>query len=254
MVTLTGDVTVPLEAFCVGWSRSGRTFWYAVIMLNPSRGHRGNDGLNPAHEPRPGTYQTRVVDYGGVDRAAGDAALDAYAELYGRVERRLFADVAAGGSATSLKSAYLQRHGIPARMFNGVRVSLEGKVASVREQQKLRMDYLQRRIARAERQVSDAAERGRRGQVHQKSRRLASLRHRLSALEGDISENRVRLCFGSKRLWRKQHDLEANGYASHQEWLRDWHEARSNEFFCWAVEMRRRVASFAWLLLPVTAR
>ena len=187
--------------------------------------------MNPAHEPRPGTYQTRVVDYGGVDRAAGDAALDAYAELYGRVERRLFADVAAGGSATSLKSEYLQRHGIPTRMFNGVRVSLEGKVASVREQQKLRMDDLQRRIARAERQVSDAAERGRRGQVHQKSRRLASLRHRLSALEGDIAENRVRLCFGSKRLWRKQHDLEANGYASHQEWLRDWHEARSNEFF-----------------------
>ena len=231
MVTLTGDVTVSLEAFCVGWSRSGRTFWYAVIMVNPSRGHRGNDGLNPAHEPRPSTYQTRVVDYGGVDRAAGDAALDAYAELYGRVERRLFADVAAGGSATSLKSEYLQRHGIPARMFNGVRVSLEGKVASVREQQKLRMDDLQRRIARAERQVSDAAERGRRGQVHQKSRRLASLRHRLSALEGDIAEDRVRLCFGSKRLWRKQHNLEANGYASHQEWLRDWREARGNEFF-----------------------
>ena len=39
------------------------------------------------------------------------------------------------------------------------------------------------------------------------------------------------LCFGSKRLWRKQHHLEANGYASHQEWLSDWREARSNEFF-----------------------
>jgi len=39
------------------------------------------------------------------------------------------------------------------------------------------------------------------------------------------------LCFGSKRLWRKQHNLPENGYSSHEEWLRDWREARSDEFF-----------------------
>ena len=39
------------------------------------------------------------------------------------------------------------------------------------------------------------------------------------------------MCFGSKRLWRKQYHLEQNGYASHAEWLRDWREARSDEFF-----------------------
>ena len=83
--------------------------------------------------PEIGTYQTRISDYAGVDRAAGDAVLAAYAELYGLVERKLFADVAAGRSAASLKSDYIREHGIPARMFNGVRVSLEGKVASVRE-------------------------------------------------------------------------------------------------------------------------
>ena len=177
------------------------------------------------------TYQTRVREYAGNDREAGDAALSAYAELYGRVERKLFADVAAGRSAASLKSEYIKKHGIPARMFNGVRVSLEGKVAAVRESQRLQQDSLQRRIARAERQVSDAAEHGSLDQVHQKKRRLANLRHRLAALEADIAEGRVRLCFGSKRLWRKQHHLEVNGYASHHEWLRDWRDARSDEFF-----------------------
>ena len=155
----------------------------------------------------------------------------ACATLYGRAQRKLFADVAAGSLAASLKGAYLKRYGIPARMFNAVRVSLEGKVASVREQQKLRADALGRRIARAERQVSDAAERGRRDQVHQKKRPLANLRVRLAGLEGDIAEGRVRLCFGSRRLWRKQHHLEANGRASHQEWLRDWRDSRSDEFF-----------------------
>ena len=68
-------------------------------------------------------------------------------------------------------------------------------------------------------------------QVHQKRRRLANLRHRLVGLEADIAAGRVRLCFGSRRLWRKQHHLEQNGYASHAEWLRDWRDARSNEFF-----------------------
>ena len=94
------------------------------------------------------TYQTRSAVYEGIDRSVGDAALSAYAELYGWVQRKLFADVAAGRSAASLKSEYIKKHGIPARVFNGVRVSLEGKVSAVRAAQRLRVDGLERRIAR----------------------------------------------------------------------------------------------------------
>ena len=177
------------------------------------------------------TYQTRIRDYSRIERAAGDAALSAYAGLYGRVQRKLFAQVAAGRSAASLKNEYLGRFGIPARMFNGVRVSLEGKVASVKEQQKLRVDSLGRRIVRAEGQISDAAQHGRWDQVHQKSRRLAALESKRAKLQADMAAGRVRLCFGSKRLWRKQHNLAKNGYSSHDEWLRDWKDARSDEFF-----------------------
>ena len=176
------------------------------------------------------TYHTRVRCYATGERADGDAALDAYAELFGQVERRLFAEVAAGRSAASLKSEYLKRYGIPARMFNGVRVSLEGKVASVKEQLLLRVDSLRRRIALAQRQIADA-ERRRWDQVHQKRRRLGNLQSKLAVLEADIAEGRVRLCFGSRRLWHKQHHLEQNGYASHDEWLTDWRDARSDEFF-----------------------
>ena len=164
-------------------------------------------------------------------RSAGDAALSAYSELYSRVQWKLFADVAAGRSGKSLKRAYLKRYGIPGRMFNGVRVSLEGKVASVREQQKLRTHDLSARIKRAEKQAAGLAEPGSWDQVHQKKRRLANLRRRLAALEADIGVGRVRMCFGSRRLWRKQHHLTANGYSSHSEWLRDWQTARSDEFF-----------------------
>ena len=157
--------------------------------------------------------------------------MSAYAELYGQVQRKLFAQVAAGRPAVSLKSEYLKRYGIPARMFNAVRVSLEGKVASVQEQQKLQLDSLGRRIVQAESQITDAVQRGRRDQVHQKRRRLANLRYRLAGLQDDIGAGRVRLCFGSKKLWRRQRNLVENGYSSHEEWLRDWREARSGEFF-----------------------
>ena len=177
------------------------------------------------------TYQTRIADYAGVNRSAGDAALSACAELYGQVERKLFAEMAAGRSVALLKSTYLERYGMPARLFNAVRVSLQGKTVSVRKRQKLQVESLRRRISRAEKQIVQAEQRGRLEQVHHKRRRLAHLKHRLARLEADLAAGRLRLCFGSKRLWRKQYHLEVNGYGSHEDWLRDWHDARSSEFF-----------------------
>ena len=131
-------------------------FWYDVIMVRLNRGYSASTGLNPSHGPLVSTYQTRIADYGNVEPTHGEAALAAYAELYGRVQRKLFADFSAGELPASLKRVYLQRYGIPARMFNSLRVSLEGKVSSVRETMVLRRDGLERRIARAEREVDKA--------------------------------------------------------------------------------------------------
>ena len=214
-----------------GLERYEHEFWYDGIMVRRNRGHSASTGLNPLHGPLVSTYQTRIADYGDVEPTHGEAALAAYAELYGRVQRKLFADFSAGELPASLKRVYLQRYGIPARMFNGLRVSLEGKVSSVRETMALRRDGLERRIARAEREVDKAVKGDRWAQVHHKRRRLANLRFRLAGLEADVAAGRVRLCFGSKRLWRKQYELEVNGYGSHEEWLVDWRESRSDEFF-----------------------
>ena len=132
MIKQTDDARCRLRYFAV--RATPRAFRYDVIMALHRSGHHVSAGLKPAQEPLVSTYQTRIADYVDMDRLEGDAALAAYAELYGRAQRKLFADVSAGWSATSLKSTYLQRYGMPARMFNAVRVSLEGKVASVKEQ------------------------------------------------------------------------------------------------------------------------
>ena len=47
--------------------------------------------------------------------------------------------------------------------------------------------------------------------AHQKRRKLHNLELRLSSLDADIAAGRVRPCFGSRKLWQMQFNLEANG-------------------------------------------
>ncbi|CAB4242852.1 protein of unknown function [Methylacidimicrobium sp. AP8] len=61
------------------------------------------------------------------------SCLDAYAALYGRAQRTLFARMRAGVPLNELKRSFLRRFGLTARQFNAIRVELEGKIASIRE-------------------------------------------------------------------------------------------------------------------------
>ena len=206
-------------------------FCYHCSMARNRKPRRQSADSSAGYIPQTRTYQTRIAVYEGIDRAVGDAALSAYAALYGQVQRKLFAAVAAGGSAVSKKREYIEKHGIPARLFNAVRITLDGKVSAVRESQLLQLDSLRRRVSRAAKQVLEAEQGCQWRQVHGKRRRLANLKFRLSGLEADLAAGRVRLCFGSRKLWRKQYDLKANGYASREAWREEWREVRSNEFF-----------------------
>ena len=177
-------------------------------MARNQKRRRQSADSSEGYIPQTRTYQTRIAGYGDIDRSDGDAALSEYAALYGKVQRELFAAVAAGRSAVSKKSSYIEEHGIPARMFNAVRITLDGKVSAVRESQLLQLDSLRRRVSRAEKRVLEAEQGCQWRRVHAKRRRLANLKFRLSGLEADLAAGRVRLCFGSKKLWRKQHQLE----------------------------------------------
>ena len=184
------------------------------------RKRRGEDGVPP------GTYETRLRLGDGES-----AALRCYAELFCRLERKLFAGLEAGGPVTDLKREYIREHGIPARMFNSVHASLRGKVLSRRESLALQGDMLASAIRRAQRVLGQVRKRGDRCSVHHKQRRLESLRVRLAQVEQDIAEGKVRLCFGSRKLFRAQHHLEANGYGGHEEWLAEWRRRRDDSFF-----------------------
>ena len=135
-----------------------------------------------------------------LDRNSGDGLLSAYAELYCRIQRKLFAEVSAGWSAVFVEAGipgalpdtgpYVQRHpGVPGGQgglgkgaaADGVGMNWHGALPGPRCR-------------------SDQAGDGVRGEwLHQKRRRLGNLKSRLEKLESDIESGRIRLCFGSKR-------------------------------------------------------
>ena len=96
------------------------------------------------------TYHTRISD---PDERL-DEELGGYAEVYGRAERALFADLARGGDAAALKSEYLIRFGLTARQFNAIAINLKGKIASIRERRDGLIDEAKARIKTAEQVIA----------------------------------------------------------------------------------------------------
>ena len=173
------------------------------------------------------TYQTRLDV-----TPEQEATLQAYAALYGHAERSLFAALCKGRTVNDLKREFLPRFGITARQFNALRVGLEGKIDAIKERRPELIAQAKQRIRKAETVIARLATRATgTNKLHQKKRRLATLKARCAALEADHAAGRVRLCFGSKRLYRAQFELEANGYADHAAWKADWQRVRSSQFF-----------------------
>lgn len=173
------------------------------------------------------TYQTRLV----LD-AAQAAALDAYASLYGKAERSLFAAMRSGQGMNDLKREFLPRFGLTARQFNALRVGLEGKIDSIKARRPELIAELQGRVKQVAKVVAKLALRPTQAaKLHQKKRCLHILQTKLDALQADHKAGKVRLCFGSRRLFNAQFDLQANGYADHTEWKADWIDARCDQFF-----------------------
>ena len=203
-----------------------------------------------AAEPKAFTYQARLI----VDPTI-EAALEAYAGLYGHAERCLFAAMGRGGDPDKIKPAFSREHGITARQYNAIAAGLKGKIAGIKERRTGLIEECAGRIKKAadvikklskkpkkpkvpKGQAPDAealakyqaAEDKRKSSLHHKKRRLTMLASRQAALLADDAAEIVRIAFGSRKLFRAQFDLITNGYETHADWLNDWHAARSSQF------------------------
>src|SRR6185295_15647202 len=161
-----------------------------------------------------------------------DTLLRKMAELLSQVERTLFRDIASGQKAGDLKSSYLKRFKITARQFNSCRVQIEGKIDSIHELRKQQIIERRNHIQSLEEKIKKQRnKKARASQLHQKMRRLSRLQAKQRKLEQDHEEKKIRLCFGSKKLFQEQFYLEENGLHSHKEWKEKWQKARNSSFF-----------------------
>jgi IS605 OrfB family transposase len=184
--------------------------------------------LKPKHNTPIFTHQTRV---------SGDsetlAVLDNYASLYGKTERSLFAALQkAGVDLNDLKRQFLPKFGITSRQFNALRIGLQGKIDSIKARRPDLIINLQTKIKSAEKLAAKLSLYMHQAQkLHQKKRRLENLKTKLVEMQKDEASGIVHLCFGSKKLFNAQFNLEENSYKTHDDWLSDWQAARNSQFF-----------------------
>lgn len=60
----------------------------------------------------------------------------------------------------------------------------------------------------------------------QRLSRINRLKQKRDVLERNIQNGKVSVCFGTKKLFKAQWFLEENGFASHEEWLKTFHQNR----------------------------
>ncbi len=169
------------------------------------------------------TYQTRLH----IDDSA-DHILSSYAELFSQVEHHLFKAKVLRTDPNTCKREFLKRFGITGRQYNACRITLQGKIESIKERNHLQIAELEEKIKALEIKVKKIRNPF---TAHQKKRHLIRLKDKLESLKTDRDQNIIRLCFESKKLFHAQFALEENGFSHHEEWRAAWQQERKSEFF-----------------------
>jgi hypothetical protein len=169
------------------------------------------------------TVQTRLR----LDSPSRDL-LDRFALRFGRDLRRLSVLLSKGTRLSKAKKQFIDE-GLTARQFNSVAAVLRGIVQSRKSSFERERQSKTRRARAIQKKLALPSSRGgyRPRAAHEKKRVLGRLREFLKR----APERKPRLLFGGKKLWRAQHHLKENGYASHGEWQKAWRESRSGGFF-----------------------
>jgi IS605 OrfB family transposase len=169
------------------------------------------------------TYQTRIH----ADPLL-EEILDKYSALFAEAEHLLFKAMILGIDPNTCKMTFLSALSITGRQYNACKTVLEGKISSIKERRDSQILELEEKVKTLNTKIKKIKKSSCR---HQKQRSLNRLKDKLSSLKEDKERGRIRLCFGSKKLFRAQFALKENGFKTHEEWKKAWQDARHSEFF-----------------------
>lgn len=195
--------------------------------------------------------------------------LDAFGDLFGRLERKLYRHAAKGENFHEIKSAFCVQHGLTARQYNAMRIELEGKISSTIELLKNCKQDLERNIKKTKRTLAQieknikAQEKLRDKIIHSKNAkvreagfncekfdrykkrkyqqnlRLTSQENKLASVTKRLEANVPGICFGSRKLFKQQFHLELTDFTKNgqseerafRKWQSAWKDARSHQFY-----------------------
>jgi IS605 OrfB family transposase len=154
--------------------------------------------------------------------------LDEMAAEYSSIKRRLFVEITKNvKSRRELKREFIAQFNITARQFNSIWCEVNGSIDSVKELKKLNITNLGNKIKSLKKKLDDAKSKFK---IHQWKRKLTKLQTKLETRKGSLKKT-PSICFGGKKLFRKQFNLKENGYENHDDWKKDWIAARNSQFF-----------------------
>ena len=164
--------------------------------------------------------------------------LDSMATLYSTIEKDMHVALLRGEKIGKVEKTLQNKYRVDSTTVRNVYHNLKGKHSSIKELRKTQAKDLKSSISSIKQSIKTQVKRYKanlkKGQsthkqrfiIHQKKRRLAALQQKLEKLQ---NSNRT-LCFGTKRLFKAQYNLEANHYNNHEQWLADWQAARTSSF------------------------
>jgi IS605 OrfB family transposase len=177
---------------------------------------------------------------------------EAYAALYAKVRHVLFKLMQQDGYNENLVlKIFSRKYGLNSRQLSSIVVGVKGEIAAARELRKNHIDEVTQSVKALTAAVKKL-EKQRKGvkkkiagqknvvklvelafelekilfSLHHKKRRLYSQTDKLAKLRA----NKLKRCFGTKKLFAKQNRLDENDYLNHAEWKEDWQKARTSYF------------------------
>jgi len=156
-----------------------------------------------------------------------DPILSQMAEHLSSVERKYFVQSAIlERNTTEVKREFLKSEEITARQFNSIAFDVKGLVRAQKEIKKNLVLKTQKRIKKVKEKIKKSKSLH---LTHQFKRQLQQFESKLKRYRQELE--RPSVCFGSKKVFKKQFHLKENGYRSHSEWKAEWQRLRSSQFF-----------------------
>ncbi|MHB1850306.1 MAG: hypothetical protein ACYCVO_15135, partial [Acidimicrobiales bacterium] len=159
------------------------------------------------------------------------AFLFAYAEAHQALVREIYHRHVVGDDHDWAKlEEELRAQGWTRREVRSARSLADAAQQAAVESAKLDLENTTHALRRAEERLArskkarDATECGR-------ARRVQRLQAKKTSLEHDLEAGRVRVCFGSRKLFRAQHHLKENGFSTHDQWAETWRRRRASQIY-----------------------